>query len=96
MSYGRAEKPCDCFKHWFGNNNLCGKCAWERDAHISFPIIKDIVLALIFDERIVGYKMWSEGQTNWLYSETWTDNSLWSYDIKIAYSRVELAMLQVA
>ena len=96
MSYGQTDNPCDNFKHWFGNNNLCGNCAWERTEHPTLPIIKEVVFALIFDGKIVGYKKWLEGGTNWLYSETWRADSLWSYDIKIAYSNIELAKLWVA
>jgi hypothetical protein len=91
MSFGQTEKPCDQFKHWFGNGHLCGKCAWERKDHKVFPIVNEIVFALIFDDNVVGYKMWNETNCNWMYSKSYNRQSNWTFDPpKEAYSKIEL------
>lgn len=94
MSYGQAEKPCDNFKHWYGNGTLCGRCAHSRTDHDNLPVIKEIVFALIFDGKVVGYKKWYQETCQWVYSETYNDHSLWSYEpIKLAYSQIELVKI---
>ena len=94
MSTGQAEKPCDNFRHWFGNGTLCGRCAWSRKDHSTFPVIKEIVFALIFDTEVIGYKKWSEETCNWMYSETYNRHSAWNYEPpKYAYSQIELARM---
>ena len=32
MSFGRAIKPCEKFKHW-PNHSICGICAWPEKDH---------------------------------------------------------------
>lgn len=94
MSTGQAGKPCDDFKHWFGNGMLCGRCAWQREDHANFPRIKKIVFALIFADEVVGYMMRDEENGNWLYSETYNNHSVWSpAPFPHAYSQIELAFI---
>lgn len=95
MSYGQAEKPCNDFKHWFGNGTLCGRCAWHRNKHdaASLPLINEILFALIFDNEVVGYMKWSEEACNWLYCKTYNRDSIWVTEFESAYSEIELAYI---
>ena len=94
MSFGQSEQPCNNFKHWFGNEHLCGRCAWTRKDHKEPVSIRKIVFALIFDNRVVGYKKWSEETCNWMYSKTYNRQSVWTFEpYKYAYSKIELVVM---
>lgn len=96
MSYGQAEKPCNNFKHWFGNGTLCGRCTWQRNEHDpkAFPVVEQIVFALIFDSQIVEYKKWDRETCNWLYSETYNKDTIWKHaPFLSAYTSIELVYI---
>jgi hypothetical protein len=33
MGYGQAEKPCNSYRPWKGQEPLCGNCAWVEREH---------------------------------------------------------------